>query len=943
MLFCMPALFTVAAHEPIARVAARHVLGMGDITTLAHAVLLLPNRRACVVMRQALMHELDGKASLLPRMIPLADIENELVSLMGDAAFAALDAIPQAMSESEQRYILTQQVAAYERKRIGAVTMHYALTLADALMRLQEHCTRAGVGLTQEKLRQLFYADYAEHWREALLFLGILTDTWPEIEKACSLTTAASREVRMMETLAQYWQTTPPDYPVIAIGSTASQLATATLLKTIANMPHGQVILPGLDENMPEADWQSIAAGHPLFHIKQFLDAWPIAPADVTPLGDQKPSIWLEALAPTIAIPTWARRDLPLCDGLRIIPCAHPEEEARVISLLLREGLENPTAHCALITPDEALLARVATHMQRYGITVDRLNAGTLAGTETGSAWVALAAAIREPERQLSLRELLHHPLLAIDAALLQGIEKGWYGLNRSRAGQLPRHDASLARHPQYAALTEFVQQLAKLNRASMRASEWLACAQALFAPWQHAPCAALDAVSEQLEALRHADGLGPMGIEDFSAVLVERLSAKWRDAGIDTHPRIHLLTPVEARLQHFDRVILANMQEQHWPGLAPINPWLNRAAESALGLNAPEERISLIAHDVLMLASSGEVFLTYPRRDGGSPTTRSRFIERLVTLLAMHGVSESTITASDYLAWAQALYASHVYAPELPIKPVPSVAERPTRLSVTRMDRLFSDPFSIYAQYVLGLRALDAIDADPEASDFGSLTHRALERLTQHWNATNTAASEEELTAIAQIALRSISERPNIDLFWRARLMGGLRYVNGLEATRRLRAHEVLCEQPVESTVVVGGEGAAAKTITLHGRIDRLEKTAQGSTIIDYKTGEIPAKNAILEGKALQMLVYAMLLENEGEAVACVEYWQLPKLGEVGETLPIAADEISSELPVKIRAALALMLDPVTPFLARPIATGADERFGNDYDGISRYDEWAG
>ncbi|MBX9726699.1 MAG: hypothetical protein K2X09_05480, partial [Rickettsiales bacterium] len=264
----MPNLFTVPAHAPIARFSARHILGTLESASLANAVLLLPNRRAAVVMRQAFAHELEGKASLLPRMVPLADIENELVSLMGDAAFVALAAIPQAMSESEQRYILTQQVAAYERKRMGAVTIHYALTLADALMQLQEQCIRAGVEITQEKLRQLFYADYAEHWREALLFLGILTDTWPEIEKAYGLTTAANRETRMMEALARHWQATPPDYPVIAIGSTASQPATATLLKTVADMPLGQVILPGLDVAMPVAEWQHIQAGHPLFHVK---------------------------------------------------------------------------------------------------------------------------------------------------------------------------------------------------------------------------------------------------------------------------------------------------------------------------------------------------------------------------------------------------------------------------------------------------------------------------------------------------------------------------------------------------------------------------------------------------------------------------------------------------------------------------------------------------
>lgn len=941
--FRMPQLFTVPAGGSLARCTARHLLTQGEAATLARSVIFLPNRRACRVMRQAFEAELQGAAALLPRMLPLAEIENEIPALLGPAALGILAGIPAAMDETQQRYLLARQVAAYERRRMGAVTLHYALTLADALMQLQENCIRAGIVMTQEKLRQLYYADYAEHWREALLFLGILTDTWPQIEQALGLTTRARREVQMFAALAEHWQHSPPDFPVIAVGSTASQPVTAALLQSIANLPTGQVVLPGLDVTMDDATWAKVAAGHPLFHVKQFLQLWPVTPAQVTPLVPAKPGLWLAALAPAEQFGPHGTQALPEHDSLRLIPCAHPEEEVRVISLLLREGLENSAAQVALITPDEGLMARVATHMQRYGITVDRLNAGMLAGTQTGSLWVALVAAAAQPDRLLPLRELLHHPLLAVDTALLQGLEKGWYGLNRGRAGQLPRHEASLHEHAGYAALAARVDALATLARQTLRASEWVAAFAALLAPWQQAAGQGHEAVGLQLDGASYADDFGAMGIEDFSALLAERLSAKWRDAGLNTHPRLHLLTPVEARLQCFDRVILANMQEAHWPGSVPISPWLNRAAETALGLPTPEEHISRMAHDVLMLASHGEVFLTYPKRDGGSPTARSRFIERLLTLLAMHGVEEAQITADQYTRWAQDIYASAHYAPEPPATPRPESGQRPRRLSATDMDRLFSDPFAIYARYVLGLRAIDPLDADPQASDFGSLTHRALEQLTGHWNSRHAPASEAQLQEIAQDALRQLSEQPNIDLFWRTRLLGGLRYVNALEAERRTRPLQVDCEQVIEAAIEVTMEDGAHVPVTLHGRIDRLETRAGGLTIIDYKTGKIPSESAILEGRALQLMVYAMLLEKTPAVVERVEYWQLPRLGDTGELLQVPTGEILAALEEKLRAALAQMLDARTPFLARPMGGSSDNPYENAYDGVSRYDEWAG
>ena len=52
------------------------------------------------------------------------------------------------------------------------------------------------------------------------------------------------------------------DGPVIAAGSTGSMPATAALIETIAKLPHGAVVLPGLDTDLDEAAWDDIAGRH---------------------------------------------------------------------------------------------------------------------------------------------------------------------------------------------------------------------------------------------------------------------------------------------------------------------------------------------------------------------------------------------------------------------------------------------------------------------------------------------------------------------------------------------------------------------------------------------------------------------------------------------------------------------------------------------------------
>ena len=59
---------------------------------------------------------------------------------------------------------------------------------------------------------------------------------------------------------------------VIAAGSTGSIPATRELLKVIAHLPNGAVVLPGLDRMLDDASWETLDPGHPQYGLKQLLD-----------------------------------------------------------------------------------------------------------------------------------------------------------------------------------------------------------------------------------------------------------------------------------------------------------------------------------------------------------------------------------------------------------------------------------------------------------------------------------------------------------------------------------------------------------------------------------------------------------------------------------------------------------------------------------------------
>ena len=114
---------------------------------------------------------------------------------------------------------------------------------------------------------------------------------------------------------------------MIAAGSTGSMPATAKLLATIARLPHGAVVLPGLDMDLDDASWKGIAgnaddktydgspaSGHAQFAMQALLTTIGIARDEVEMLSAPAPhgreKLASEALRPAATTERWqAQRD----------------------------------------------------------------------------------------------------------------------------------------------------------------------------------------------------------------------------------------------------------------------------------------------------------------------------------------------------------------------------------------------------------------------------------------------------------------------------------------------------------------------------------------------------------------------------------------------------------------------------------------------------------
>ncbi len=276
-----------------------------------------------------------------------------------------------------------------------------------------------------------------------------------------------------------------PGQPVIAAGSTGSMPATAKLLATIAGLPRGAVVLPGLDTELDEESWEAIggaappghvalppAPGHPQFALHGLLARMGVNRRDVRilapPSSHRRETLLSEALRPAASTDKWRTRldeigaaVAPALAGVTVIAAANAEEEALAVAVVLREAQSEPHCTAALVTPDRALARRVAVMLRRWNIVADDTGGDPVADTAAGvfSRLVAEAAACALAPTQLLA--LLKHPLARFGADEVRH-GRGVAALERAiLRGPRPRAGSPGL----IAALAGFRAELAKLKR----------------------------------------------------------------------------------------------------------------------------------------------------------------------------------------------------------------------------------------------------------------------------------------------------------------------------------------------------------------------------------------------------------------------------------------------------------------------------------------------
>ncbi|MBV8654358.1 MAG: double-strand break repair protein AddB [Alphaproteobacteria bacterium] len=988
------ALYTIPSHIPFldALVGGIRDETGDDPLTLSRVLVLLPTRRAVRGLREAFLRASNGRALLLPQMRPVGDLDgDELALAPSDGASEAAGVpgasdIPPAIPELRRRLLLTRLVLEWGARRgTSPLLPGQAAMLARELARFLDEVQSEGRDFAD--LAGLAPEEYAEHWQLVLRFLDVLTAHWPAILAAEGCLDPAARRNAVLAAQADAWRRERPERRIIAAGLTGGLPAIDDLLASVAALPRGAIVLPGLEPDVDPAIWAEIGDDptHPHHVMAQLLARLEAAPADVqlwqAPglMGEPSERVRLvaETLRPAASTHRWrgiggigpeAIRNLHRLD------CPSPQEEAGAIALLLRQRLETPGATAALVTPDRDLARRVATELRRWHIEIDdsaglplnRTPPGTflrlvLDLADTALAPVPLLAALkhplagcgRAPEELRTLARRLETEVLRgpRPAPGLAGLADA-LGPHDSKSGKPELRqlvdDLAAALKPLLDAVGAEGVEIGTLVRAHLAAAEALAAtatesgAERLWR--EEAGEVAARFAGELIEAA--ADFPALRGA-DYPALFEALLAGPVVRPSYGRHPRLAIWGLLEARLQQADLVVLGGLNEGTWPGEAASDPWLSRPMRRAFGLPPPERAIGTAAHDFAQALGAPEVVMTRALRVEGAPTVPSRWLLRLETVLRAGGLDKLLQPPLDVLAWQALLDRAERRIDLPPPAPRPPLSVRPRRLSVTEIETWMRDPYGIYAKHILKLRALDPLDADPGAAERGILIHEALDRFVREHPGVLPQDAEAKLLAIGRAVFGTALTRPSVWAFWWPRFARIARWFVALEAERRGDLAESRGE--IKGERRFAGPGG---TFLLSCKADRIDRRrAGGLVIIDYKTGIVPKRGDVDLGFSPQLPLEAAIAASGGFAglapdkVAALAYWRLIGGEVAGEVRPIAEDEATVETMIAeatagLEALIASFDDPRTPYRAWPRPSHAP-RF-SDYAHLARVKEWS-
>lgn len=591
-----------------------------------------------------------------------------------------------------------------------------------------------------------------------------------------------------------------------------------------------------------------------------------------------------------------------------IYMAADEEEQIRAIDYFVRTNILSGKSNIAVISEDRKLSRRLRALLERANIQLQDRAGWSLATTQAATIIERWLECIEQDFSAYPLLDVLKSPHIDITQASIQASADYKQNVYRfehdlifhenvssniaTYKKQLKKRLKRLTHWPQNT-YNELIEMLSYIDKS----------ATALLALHQRDKKIPL---SEFLNSL--LDSLEKLGItqnyqqDDAGLLLLKTFDSlkqslkysdptlSWQDCRVwlgmaleaqnftppTNNSNVQLMTLEQASYQHFDCVIIAATESQHFPGSAKTSPFFNQAVRASLGLVTWEDQREQ-RHEYFnrLLLSSPEILLTACNEEKGEAKPVSPWLELLLSFyqLAFAGTLENKELHKLVQSNSEVFTSDEQQLPA-PSQPASSTLPAdllPEKISASSYQRLINCPYQYFGADGLRLKALEELSDELKKSDYGERIHLILqvfhnghdkygEAFSAEISPDKRREAEDHLTKISEkVFLADLDENVLHNSWlhrWKKHIPAYINWQMQHQQDWRFYQSEQQIERELDTS------------LKIYGRLDRIDKSKADNThaIIDYKTGRTARQEDVDNGENVQLSIYALLDDNASE-----------------------------------------------------------------------------
>jgi ATP-dependent helicase/nuclease subunit B len=926
-------LYRIAPEANYLRTLAHFVSEKCDTNPIeiAEAIVILPNRRSALKIREYFLENSENKVSFLPKIISLAEINESNFEDNFDI-IKQYNQIPPAISSDKRLFILSKLIRDNSAKfNLEKINFEASLKLAASLATLFDDMQKYQI--SHSAINDILPEELSAHKQISLQLINYILEEYPIILSQNNLIDSSTRLNLTLELYGEYIKTSSTEKIFIA-GSTGSIPATRALIKTIFQYNNGYAILPYIDISLSNYDWQQIAddsnASH---HQKQLYSLLQVLQIDRSSIeniengNDARELQISDIFRPATTISSWqnSKHSGKTLDWIKYIKAENILAEAKIISVIINQQLQQDKS-VAIVCNNKNLIDKISEYLHKFNIEIDNSFGESLASSAEAKLFLNIAELISKDFSIISLLNILKttSKQKQISLSTIYNFEILVRKNNIKNLSEVFNHKDFDKINASLANLLSHIEEVRKYSIKETDISKLLKNSFQL-----------TDILNPQLDIsqndnwqsinsllLNFSNSIGYHIEKDlFSSSISFLLSTKKIWQKYKSGKKIVALSPIEARLQNFDSVIIADLNQGSWPD-EKFSPWLSKNMFKQMGFSPAEDYMSLSAHDFVSLLNTPQVFITKSEYKNGDVTIDSTFLIRLKTYFKLLFGSD-LIPSDEYNFTIENLDGNFVARKsyEKPY-PKPPLEARFNNISVTDIDKLIQNPYAIYAKKILNLKKLDDLERDTSFSDYGSFCHRLLEKFTELHQLYIAKVNVNNFDNALDETYKEFLEKNSANPAWKNQLNQIKHWFLAIEKRDVENIKQLVFEKEIKYQI-------ADTNFSLTCKADRIELTKDNKVnVADYKTGGFPTNADINNLKSSQLILAAWLikqnampLDSDKISLADIIYYNFSfsNGGPEKKIYNIDLEQLVADADIELARLVADIQNPQKPFLINP------------------------